>query len=132
VDGRRPYQNGSITSVISVFYLTRSTDIIDANRGRFAPTAEGYTANELPDSMIASAATAVSATSCPLSPFAHVSSQVYAALSAWRTGRHQSTDFSANSFASVYAAHITLLACIERDNPRGYHLLKAKLFEEVT
>ena len=57
---------------------------------------------------------------------------MYAGISAWRSGRHQQIDFSANSFAGVYAAHISQLARIQRENPRGYHLLKAKLFDDVS
>jgi hypothetical protein len=59
VETRSPYQNIAITSVISVFYMTRHLDIMTTNENQFVPTAEGYTANELPDAMIASAATAV-------------------------------------------------------------------------
>ena len=38
--------------------MTRS-EVVNAPRDLFAPTEEGYTRHELPDSMIASAATAV-------------------------------------------------------------------------
>jgi hypothetical protein len=56
---------------------------------------------------------------------------LYAAISAWRSGHSQTIDFSANSFAGIYASHIAQLARIRHENPRGYHLLKAKLYEEV-
>jgi hypothetical protein len=54
VETRRPYQNSAITSVISVFYMTRNADIVEAHQGVFG------TEDELPDAMIASAATVVS------------------------------------------------------------------------
>jgi hypothetical protein len=41
-------------------------------------------------------------------------------------------EFSANTFANVYMSHVNLLASIARENPRGYHLLKAKLFRLVS
>ena len=55
-----------------------------------------------------------------------------AGLSGWRTGYNQLIGFSANTFASIYTAHLALLAHIWDENPRAYHRLKAKLYQEVT
>ena len=101
--------------------MTRNADIVEAHQGLFGPR------NELPDAMIASAATAVS----PMLSFFcvnHQPLQIYAGLLEWRTGQRQQMDFSANTFASVYTSHLNILASIGRENPRGYHSLKAKLF----
>jgi hypothetical protein len=35
VETQRPYQNSAITSVISVFYMTRNADIVETHRGVF-------------------------------------------------------------------------------------------------
>jgi hypothetical protein len=111
--------------------MNRSSDIIRANRNLFVPTTVGYTDHEVPDSMIASAATAVGVIISLICPLVHIL-QIYAGLSEWRTGFRQAMDFSANSFSSVYTAHIALLTSVERENPRAYHRLKAKLFKDVS
>jgi hypothetical protein len=81
--------------------------------------------------MIASAATAVSPMPYFLS-IIHPPLQIYAGLLEWRSGHRQQMEFSANTFANVYMSHVNLLASIARENPRGYHLLKAKLFRLVS
>jgi len=60
VETRRPYHNTAVTSVISVFYMTRHADIMSTHQNQFAPMTDGYTDFELPDAMITAAATAVS------------------------------------------------------------------------
>jgi hypothetical protein len=131
VEVRRPYQSPAIISTISAFFFVRSSDILRGHQEQFASSEEGSLASELPDTMIASASTAVSPMVLKFVRMVYllnIHMQVYAGLSEWRSGRHQHLDFSVNTFASVYTAHIALLARIQEDNPHGYHLLKAKLF----
>lgn len=57
--------------------------------------------------------------------------QVFASIDEWRTGRFIRADFSANTFADVYRSHIQFLASILDRNPRGYHHMMSKLYEEA-
>ena len=48
-----------------------------------------------------------------------------------REGPRQRTDFSSTNFRGVYEYHLGLLADIKEENPRGYHTLMSRLYNEV-
>jgi hypothetical protein len=59
VNARKPYQQPAILDVLVCFFK-RASDIMQNNSGEFQPTGEGYTEEEMPDALIAAAATIVS------------------------------------------------------------------------
>jgi hypothetical protein len=66
VDARRPYQHPVFLNVFSQFHFTYASDLVRSNLHHFRPS-DDNDMEEMPDAMIAAAATAASdfAASCP-------------------------------------------------------------------
>jgi hypothetical protein len=82
----------------------------------------------MPDAMLALVATAVRVT-YQLRHYTNMKYQLYAAIREWRTGIHQPTDFSTDTYMDVYDGHVNTLEHLCDEHPRAYHVMMGELYD---
>ena len=99
----------------------------DSKFPRFTDPA-GVVLHQMPDAMLALVATAVRVT-YQLRHYTNMKYQLYAAIREWRTGIHQPTDFSADTYMDVYDGHVNTLEHLCDERPRAYHVMMGELYD---
>ncbi|KAI0076619.1 hypothetical protein K474DRAFT_1755555 [Panus rudis PR-1116 ss-1] len=106
------FQHPYIISGLYNTYFKGSKSFVNQNIHLFDVKHNGKTRKECSDAMIAMVATVVESL-----------------LQDYRSGTHKPTNFESNSSQDVYRNHMDLLIKTARDNPNGYHTMKARLFK---
>jgi hypothetical protein len=110
----KPYRNDRIVTVLrAVFFTGGSSSYAHRYAHKFPlfTSTDGVAMRGVPKPMVALVATAL-----------------YAALREWRTGTHQVTDFSADTYADAYKGHIGSLDYIEANRPNAYLITMTHLY----
>ncbi|KAJ6454788.1 hypothetical protein C8R45DRAFT_1188836 [Mycena sanguinolenta] len=117
-----PFRHGSISYVLTE-ELFSNNSFVTQNSDRFpARLLTKPNERELPDAMVALAATAVG-----------FSLLVYAALVEYRvTGRRQTIAFTEDAYEDTYRNHISTLEDSRKTAPKGVHRILHAMFNEVT
>jgi len=113
----RPYRNTRIITVIRDLYFAGGTQSFCNRFVRLFPKYEddhGVEVYEAPIPMVALVATGL-----------------YAALYEWRSGFHQSMDFSANAFLDVYQGHVDTLQHIQDHRASSFHIMMRDIFDRA-
>lgn len=128
-DSSKPYLNEAIIAAISTQFLSRSADLVQDYAEHFKPSTKDSDEPEIPDRMLAFASTGVFTYLLGDSYVLILSlTQIYAALHEWYSGNRVQADFSSNTFADVYKAHLQFLGEIQRQKPKAYRFMKATVF----
>lgn len=57
--------------------------------------------------------------------------QLYAAIYEWRTGQHQSKDFTTNTFMDVYQGHVDTFNHIRVHRNSAFHLMMGDIYAQA-
>ncbi|TFY53238.1 hypothetical protein EVJ58_g9557 [Rhodofomes roseus] len=116
LDCSKPYEHPLIVEAISAGFFKHRQSVGYVHQDELVSSLpdEYPDEPELPDCMVAAAATCV-----------------HASLHEWESGYHASIKFSAVSYANVFDEHMTILGSIRKEKPLNYHQIMSRLLKLV-
>ncbi|KAI0069460.1 hypothetical protein K474DRAFT_1714216 [Panus rudis PR-1116 ss-1] len=115
VDNTLLFQHPYIINGLYNTYFKGAKSFVNQNIHLFDVKHNGKTKKECSDAMIAMVATVIESL-----------------LQDYKSGTHKPTNFESNSSQDVYRSHMDMLTKTARDNPSGYHTMKARLFQSAS
>jgi hypothetical protein len=126
----KPYRNERIVEVLrDLFFVGGSLSYANRYANKFPEVtgSDGVAAREVPVCMVALVATAVRVT-YELGHYTNGKTQLYAAIHEWRTGVHESANFSADRYMETYNGHIHSLERIRTRHSAAFHTTMSQLY----
>jgi len=116
LDCSKPYEHPLIIEAISTGYFKRRDSAGNLHEVKLVSSLpdEHPDEPELPDCMVAAAATSV-----------------HASLREWESGYHVDIKFSTSAYANTFDEHMEILAQVRKDKPLHYHRMMSRLLKFV-